>query len=42
MNFSLIFYMIGWSLSIEAAFMIPSLLVSLIYHESVGPLILSW
>ena len=41
MNFSLIFYMIGWSLSIEAAFMIPSLLVSLIYHESVGPLILS-
>ena len=41
MNFSLIFYMIGWSLSIEAAFMIPSLLVSLIYHESVGALILS-
>lgn len=41
MNFSLIFYMIGWSLSIEALFMIPSVIVSLIYQENCVSLILS-
>ena len=41
MNFSLIFYIIGWSLNADAAFMLPPVLVSLIYGESIRALLLS-
>lgn len=34
MNYSIIFYIIGWILNLEAAFMLPSCLVALIYQES--------
>ena len=34
MNYSMIFYIIGWILDVEAALLVPSLAVSLIYHES--------
>ncbi len=34
MNFGMIFYIIGWILVVEAALMVPSLVCSLIYHES--------
>lgn len=34
MNYSMIRYIIGWILNFEAAFMFPSFLVGLIYHES--------
>lgn len=33
MNYSMIFYIIGWILDVEAALLVPSLAVSLIYHE---------
>ena len=36
MNYSIIFYIIGWILNLEAAFMLPSCLVALIYQESSG------
>ena len=36
MNYSMIFYIIGWILNLEAAFMLPSCLVALIYQESSG------
>ena len=32
MNYSIIFYIIGWILNLEAAFMLPSCLVALIYQ----------
>ena len=34
MNYSMISYIIGWILSVEAALMVPSILVGLIYRES--------
>lgn len=34
MNYSMIFYIIGWILDVEAALLVPSLAVSLIYHEA--------
>ena len=34
MNYSMIFYIIGWILDVEAALLVPSLAVSLVYHES--------
>ena len=36
MNYSIIFYIIGWIFNLEAAFMLPSCLVALIYQESSG------
>ena len=36
MNYSIIFYIIGWILNLEAAFMLPSCLVALIYQENSG------
>lgn len=41
MNYSLIFYIIGWTLNIEAAFMAPSVVVSLLYKESCSALLVS-
>lgn len=41
MNFPLIFYMTGWCLNVEAAFMTPAVLVSLWYHENFSPILLS-
>lgn len=41
MNISLIIYMIGWCFNVEAAFMTPAVLVSLIYHEDCEALLLS-
>ena len=36
MNYSMIFYIIGWILNVEAALMIPAGIVALLYGESVG------
>ena len=36
MNYSMIFYIIGWILSVEAALMVPSAIVSAIYAEKSG------
>ena len=36
MNYSMIFYIIGWVLNVEAALMIPSAVVALIYGEKSG------
>lgn len=36
MNYSIIFYIMGWILNFEAAFMVPPCLVSLIYREQAG------
>lgn len=36
MNYGIICYVIGWVLNFEAAFMVPSCLVALIYGESAG------
>lgn len=36
MNYSMIFHIIGWILSVEAVLMIPSVIVSVIYHEAAG------
>lgn len=36
MNYSMIFYIVGWILSVEAALMVPSAIVSAIYRESSG------
>ena len=36
MNYSMILYIIGWILSVEAALMVPSVIVSAIYRESSG------
>lgn len=36
MNYSMIFYIVGWILSVEAALMVPSVIVSAIYRESSG------
>lgn len=36
MNYSMIFYIIGWILTMEAALMVPSVVVSVIYHEASG------
>ena len=36
MNYSMIFYIIGWILSVEAALMVPSVVVSAIYGEKSG------
>ena len=33
MNLPLVFYIIGWCLNIEAAFMAPAIPVSFLYHE---------
>ena len=34
MNYSMIFYIIGWILSVEAALMFPSVIVGFIYGEA--------
>ena len=36
MNYSMIFYIVGWILSVEAALMVPSAIVSAIYGERSG------
>ena len=36
MNFGMIFYVLGWILNLEAVFMIPAVLTSLIYGEKDG------
>lgn len=36
MNYSMIFHIIGWILSVEAVLMIPSIIVAVIYGESAG------
>ncbi|MDO4292595.1 MAG: TrkH family potassium uptake protein [Eubacteriales bacterium] len=36
MNYSIVFYVIGWILNLEAAFMVPPCLVALIYREKSG------
>lgn len=36
MNYSMIFYIIGWILSMEAALMVPSVVVAMIYGEKSG------
>lgn len=36
MNYSIVFYIIGWILNIEAAFMLPSCITALIYQEKAG------
>ena len=36
MNYSMIFYIIGWILNVEAALMIPSAIVAAIYQEKSG------
>ena len=36
MNYSMISYIIGWVLSVEAALMVPSVIVSAIYREKSG------
>lgn len=36
MNYSIIFYIIGWILNLEAAFMFPSCIVAVIYGEKDG------
>ena len=36
MNYSMIFYIIGWVLGIEAVFMIPPCIVAVIYREAAG------
>lgn len=36
MNYSMIFYIIGWILNVEAALMIPSVVIALIYGEKSG------
>jgi len=42
MNYSMIAYIIGWILSVEAALMVPSILVGFIYREStVNALVIS-
>lgn len=41
MNYSIIFYIIGWILNLEAAFMFPSCIVAVIYGEKDGWAILA-
>ena len=36
MNYSMIVYIIGWILAVEAALMVPSGVVAIIYGETVG------
>ena len=36
MNYSMITYIVGWILSVEAALMTPSVIVSIIYGEKSG------
>lgn len=36
MNYSMVMYVVGWILNFEAAFMLPSCLVALIYQEKSG------
>ncbi len=36
MNYSMIFYIIGWILNVEAALMIPSVIVAILYGEASG------
>ena len=36
MNYSIIFYIMGWILNFEAAFMVPPCIVALIYGEQAG------
>lgn len=36
MNYSIIFYIMGWILNFEAAFMVPPCIVALIYKEQAG------
>ncbi len=36
MNYSMIFYIIGWILNVEAALMVPSCIVAIIYGEQSG------
>ncbi len=36
MNYSMIYYIIGWILTVEAALMVPSVIVSAIYGETSG------
>ena len=36
MNYSMVMYIIGWILNFEAAFMLPSCLVAVIYQEKCG------
>lgn len=36
MNYSMIFYIIGWILTVEAALMVPSVFVSILYRETSG------
>lgn len=36
MNYSMIFYIIGWILNVEAALMIPSVVIAAIYQEKSG------
>lgn len=33
MNFSMVFYVLGWLLDFEAMFMLPSIITGIIYHE---------
>ena len=41
MNLPLVFHIIGWCLNAEAAFMAPSILVSYLYRENLGPMLFS-
>lgn len=36
MNYGMILYVIGWVLNFEAAFMVPSCITALVYHERQG------
>ena len=36
MNYGIIFYVIGWVLNFEAAFMLPSCITAFVYHEREG------
>lgn len=36
MNYSMVMYIVGWILNFEAAFMLPSCLVAVIYQEKCG------
>ena len=36
MNYSMIFYIIGWILNVEAALMVPSVIVAILYGEASG------
>ena len=36
MNYSMIFYIIGWILNVEAVLMIPSVVVAALYKEKSG------